>query len=185
MASAAQAIPENLVMAGSVCRSTQPLWYAAYTAPNHEKRVAEQLDCRSIQHLLPTYESRRRWQDRYKILHLPLFPGYVFVRMALEDRLQVLTIPGVVHLVGVNHRPSPIPEPEIESVRTCMDRQLRLEPYPYLRVGRRVRVRNGALAGLEGVLVRKKNRHRLVLSLHLIERAVATEIEASDVVPLY
>jgi transcription antitermination factor NusG len=157
------------------------LWYAAYTSANHEKRVAEQLGVRSVEHFLPVYESVRRWKDRRMKLQLPLFPGYVFVRLALRDRLQVLQVPGVAKLVGFNGIPTALPHGEIEALRTSLGNGVRAEPHPYLKVGRRVRVKSGSLAGLEGVLLRRKNSTRFVISLDLIMRSVAVEIEGSEV----
>jgi transcription antitermination factor NusG len=159
----------------------ESLWFAAYTSANHEKRVAEQLEVRSVEHFLPVYESVRRWKDRRMKLQLPLFPGYVFVRLALRDRLQVLQVPGVAKLVGFNGRPTPLPQGEIDALRTSLTSGVRAEPHPYLRVGRRVRVKRGSLIGLEGVLVRRKNGTRFVISLDLIMRSVAVEIEGSEV----
>ena len=159
----------------------ESLWFAAYTSANHEKRVAEQLEVRSVEHFLPVYESVRRWKDRRMKLELPLFPGYVFVRLALRDRLQVLQVPGVAKLVGFNGRPTPLPQGEIDALRTSLTSGVRAEPHPYLRVGRRVRVRSGSLMGLEGVLLRRKNGTRFVISLDLIMRSVAVEIDGSEV----
>jgi transcription antitermination factor NusG len=157
------------------------LWFAAYTSANHEKRVAEQLEVRSVEHFLPVYESLRRWKDRRMKLELPLFPGYVFVRLALSERLQVLQVPGVARLVGFNGVPTSLPQGEIEALRKSLGSGVRAAPHPYLRIGRRVRVRTGSLAGLEGVLLRKKNSTRFVISLDLIMRSVAVEIEGSEV----
>ncbi|SRR6266478_3198701 len=156
-------------------------WYAAYTSANHEKRVAEQLGVRSVEHFLPLYESVRRWKDRRIKLQLPLFPGYVFVRLALRDRLQVLQVPGVAKLVGFNGAPAALPSEEIEALRASMANGVHAEPHPYLTIGRRVRVRAGSLAGLEGILVRRKNRARFVISLDLIQRSVAVEVDGSEV----
>jgi transcription antitermination factor NusG len=159
----------------------EPRWYAAYTSANHEKSVALQLVERSVEHFLPLYESLRRWKDRRMKLQMPLFPGYVFVRLALRDRLQVLQVPGVARLVGFNGVPCALRDSEIEAMQTCLGRKAYLEPYPYVQVGRRVRVKCGPLAGLEGIVVRKKNRVRFVISLDLIQRSVAVEVEAGDV----
>jgi transcription antitermination factor NusG len=159
----------------------EPRWYAAYTSANHEKRVALQLVQRSVEHFLPLYESMRRWKDRRIKLQMPLFPGYVFVRLALRDRLQVLQVPGLARLVGFNGLPCALPNSEIEAMQTCLERKAYLEPHPYVQVGRRVRVQCGPLAGLEGIVVRKKNRMRFVISLDLIQRSVAVEVEAGDV----
>ena len=162
----------------------EPRWYAAYTRANHEKRVTEQLAQRAVEHFLPLYESMRRWKDRRVRLHLPLFPGYVFVRLALRDRLQVLEIPSVVRLVGFNGHPTPLPETEIGAIRNLLAQGHCAEPHPFMRVGRRVRVVSGPLEGLEGIIVRKKNRSRFVLSLDLIQRSIAVEVDLGDVEPL-
>lgn len=155
-------------------------WYAAYTSANLEKRVAEQLGVREVEHFLPLYASVRRWKDRRVRLERPLFPGYVFVRMVLRDRLQVLQAPGVARLVGFGRTPAELPEEEIEALRIGLASGVRAEPHPYLRVGRRVRVIGGPLQGLEGTIVRRKNRSRFVLSFDLIQRSVAIEMNAMD-----
>jgi len=168
----------------SVCAEAQ--WYAAYTCANHEKRVAEQLGVRAVEHFLPLYSSVRRWKDRRVILELPLFPGYVFVRMAMRDRLQVQTVPGVARLVGFDGTPVALPDEEIGALRASLGSELKAEPHPYLTAGRRVRVKTGPLAGMEGVLLRRKGSFRLVISIGLIQRSVAVDADAADVeaVPL-
>lgn len=162
----------------------QQKWYAVYTCARHEKRVADQLEHKSIETFLPLYETVRRWKDRRKHLELPLFPGYVFVRLALKDRLQVLEIPSVVRLVGFNGRPSSLPDLEMEALRNSLSRRLPLEPHPYLNTGVRVLVRSGPLQGLEGVLIRRRKRLRFVVSLHLIARSVTAEIDEADLQPI-
>src|SRR6266850_8408967 len=149
----------------------EPLWYAVYTIANHEKRVAQQLGQRSIEHLLPLYESVRHWKDRRVRLQMPLFPGYVFVRFALRDRLQVLQIPSVAHLVSFGGHPAPLPEEDIRVIQTCLNHGCPVEPHPYLQAGRRARVRSGPLQGMEGIILRRKNRTRFVLSFELIARS--------------
>jgi transcription antitermination factor NusG len=161
----------------------EPLWYAAYTNANHEKRVTQQLEKCSLEHFLPLYESERRWKDRRVRLQMPLFPGYVFVKLALRDRLQLLQIPGVVHLVSFNGHPAALPQEDIQAIRNCLDRGHQVEPHPYLKAGRRVRVMSGPLQGLEGIILRRKNKTRFVLSFELIMRAVAVEIGDTDLVP--
>jgi transcription antitermination factor NusG len=158
-------------------------WYAVYTKANHEKRVAEQLRERSVEYFLPLHESLRRWKDRRVKLQMPLFPGYVFVRVALRDRLCVLQTPGVVHLVSFGGDPAPLPQEEIRAIQNCLSHGLQLEPHPYLRVGHRVRVMKGPLQGLDGTIVRRKNRSRFVLSFDLIMRSVAVEIDETDLEP--
>ena len=158
-------------------------WYALYTCSRHEKCVAQQIEQRSIACFLPLYRSLRRWKDRRKEVELALFPGYVFVRIALEDRLRVLALTSVVGLVSFNGRPAALPEAEIEQLRQRLARGS-VEPHPYLRVGRRVRVRGGPMQGLEGIIVRRKDRCRLVFSLDLIMRSVAVEVDEGDVEPV-
>jgi transcription antitermination factor NusG len=161
----------------------EPRWFAAYTCANHEKRVTAELQNRDVEHFLPLYSSVRRWKDRRVNLELPLFPGYVFVHLALRDRLRVLQIPSVVHLVGFNGEPAALPDEEMESLRSGLSQCLRAEPHPFLTVGRRVRISGGPFAGLEGRLKRKKNGLRVVVSLSLIQRSVAVDVDVADVVP--
>jgi transcription antitermination factor NusG len=156
-------------------------WYAAYTSANHEKRVAEQLAVRAVKHFLPLYDSVRRWKDRCVRLELPLFPGYVFVRLALRDRLQVLKIPGVAKLVGFNGTPTALPEEEITTLRTGLARGVRAEPHPYLTVGHRVRIKAGPLIGLEGILLRRKGDLLVVLSVDLLQRSISVSMNLADV----
>src|SRR5271168_5328431 len=158
-------------------------WYALYTCPRHERCVAQQIEERSISCFLPLYRSIRRWKDRRKELELALFPGYVFVRLALKDRLRVLQLPSAVRLVSFNGQPAVLPEAEIDQLRERLARG-RVEPHPYLRVGRRVRVCGGPMQGLEGIIVRRKDRCRVVFSLDLIMRSVAVEVDESDVEPV-
>ena|ERR1700687_2646788 len=155
-------------------------WYAAQTCANHEKHVLEQLSQRTVEAYLPLYASVRRWKDRRVRLELPLFPGYVFVRLALRDRLRTLQTPGVVRLVGFGGQPTALPDQEIDALRQGLARAIRIEPHPYLKVGRRVRVTTGPLQGLEGILARKKNSSRFVISLDLIMRSVAAEIDVAE-----
>jgi transcription antitermination factor NusG len=158
----------------------QPHWYAIYTCANHEKRVAAELHARSVEHLLPLYSSVRRWKDRRVTLALPLFPGYVFVRLALRDRLRVVQIPSVVRLVGFNSLPVSLPDEEMEIMRSGFSEPFRAEPHAYLTAGRRVRVTSGPFAGLEGILQRRKSNLRVIVSLELIQRSVAVEIDTEE-----
>lgn len=166
---------------GACC---EPHWYAAYTCANHEKRVAEQLRARGVEHFLPLYAAVHRWKDRRVHLTLPLFPGYVFVRLPLIERLRVLRVPSVSRLVGFGEQPTPLPDRDIEALRSGLSAGLCAQPHPFLTVGRRVRISSGPLAGLEGILLRRKARFRVVLSLDLILRSIAVETDASDLVPL-
>lgn len=168
----------------SITSAVVPHWYALYTRSRHERQVVSQLERKHIEFFLPLYESQRRWKDRRVQLLMPLFPGYVFVHMALRDRLQVLTISGAVRFVAFDGRPAPLSERDVEALRQGLRQGVRVEPHPYLKIGRRVRVRSGPLAGTEGILKRKKDRFRLVLSLDLIMRSVAVEVDAADVEPI-
>jgi transcription antitermination factor NusG len=160
-------------------------WYAAYTCSRHEKRIAQQLHQRGIEHFLPLYRSVRRWKDRKKELELALFPGYIFVRLALEDRLHVLKLPGVVRFVSFNGLPAALPANDLEALRNGLTQNLCAEHHPYLTIGRRVKVVYGPLSGAEGILVRRRNNSRLVVSIDAIMRSVALEIDEADVVPLF
>ena len=151
-----------------------------YTCVHHEKKVAEQINRRNLPCFLPLYRSMRRWKDRQKQIELALFPGYVFVRMSLQHKLRVLDLPGVVSFVSFNGKPAELPAEEIEALRHRLSRDLQVEPHPYLRTGRRVRVRSGALEGLEGIVVRRKDRCRIVFSIDLIQRSLAVEVDETD-----
>ena len=172
-----ESIPHALQLEMAV---VQPRLYAVYTCANHEKHVAARLHARTIEHFLPLYTSVRRWKDRRVTLDLPLFPGYVFVRLALTDRLRVVQIPSVVRLVSFNGMPAPLSDTEMEVMRSGLSKGLHAEPHPFLTVGRRVRITEGPFAGLEGVLTRKKNNLRVVVSIDLIQRSIAIEIETTE-----
>lgn len=154
-------------------------WYAAYTKHQHEKQVAQQFTRKGLEAFLPLYESARRWQDRTKNVQLPLFPCYVFVRMNLRSKLDVLATRGVFWLVGSRGFASAVPECEIGALRTLVAGSTRVEPHPYLTQGERVRVRSGPLAGIEGIFVRSKGRCRVVLSVPLLMQSAAVEVEVS------
>lgn len=162
----------------------EPRWYAAYTSANHERRVATQLGERAVEHFLPQYESVRRWKDRTMKLQLPLFPGYIFVRLDVRERLRVLQIPGVSRLVGFGGGlPTALPDEEIDALRRSLAEGLKPEPHPYLKAGRRMRVKAGPLQGMKGILVRKKNGSRIVISIDVILRSMAVEIDHADLEP--
>jgi transcription antitermination factor NusG len=166
---------------GLLDQEATPRWYAVFTRSNHERRVAEQLAERGVENFLPQYESVRRWKDRKVHLKMPLFPGYVFVHLALQFRLRVLQVPGVACLVGFAGRPAAVPEAEFAKIREFLKQGLRGEPHPYLQAGRHVIVRRGPLQGIEGIVLRRKNSCRLVISLELIRRAMAVDVDLADV----
>jgi transcription antitermination factor NusG len=179
MRSESQLAPTKLSEAGAELK-----WYALYTCPRHEKTVAQQIEERSIECFLPLYRSVRRWKDRRKELELALFPGYIFVHLALQNKMRVLQLPSAVRLVSFNGQPAALPEIEIETLRDRLSRGGCAEPHPYLSVGRRVRVCAGPMQGLEGIILRRKDRCRVVFSLELIMRSVAVEVDESEVEPV-
>ena len=150
---------------GPACR-----WHALYTRHQHEKTVARILSIKGQDVFLPLYGTAHRWQDRTKPLWLPLFPCYVFIRGGLDRKLDIVSTPGVYAIVSCASRPAVIPQAEIEAVRRLIASPTRVEPHPFLKCGDRVRVTCGPLQGLEGVLVRKKNVSRLVISLGVCPR---------------
>lgn len=159
-------------------------WWALYTRHQHEKTVADMLSTKGFDVFLPLYESMRRWKDRKKMISLPLFPCYVFVRGSLERKLQVVTTPGVHMILYHGEDLAIIPELEIQAIRAAVECSFRVEPHPFLKCGDRVRVLRGSLTGVEGILTRKKNLCRLVLSVEMLAQAVAVEIDAADVEPV-
>jgi len=158
-------------------------WWAVYTRHQHEKVVAEMLSAKGFDVFLPLYQSARRWKDRSKVLSLPLFPCYLFVRGGIDRRLQVVTTPGVHMILFRGERVAIVPDAEIEALQRAVEGSLRVEPHPFLKCGMRVRVTRGALAGVEGILIRKKNLFRLILSVDMLAQSVAVEVHSSDVEP--
>jgi transcription antitermination factor NusG len=159
-------------------------WWAIYTRHQHEKVVADMLTARGFDIFLPLYESTRHWKDRQKILSLPLFPCYLFIRGGLERRLQVVTTPGVHMVLYRGDRVAMVPQDEIEAVQRALASPARVEPHPYLKCGMRVRVIRGPIEGVQGILVRKKNLCRLVLCVDMLSQSVAVEVNAGDVEPI-
>jgi len=172
-------------MTDSSLRGEQPpKWFALYTNARHEKRVAQHLSQRQIEYYLPLYRSERKWSDGSRVtLDLPLFPGYLFVHIRRSDRGNVLGIPGALSVVaGTGGEPSPLPDETITVLRTGLE-AVRARPHPLLTAGQRVRIRNGALAGLEGVVVRCKAGCRVVLTLEQIMQSYAVEVGFDDLEP--
>ena len=153
-------------------------WHALHTRHQSEKVVAELLTDRGFEIFLPLYSAVHRWKDRTKQLSLPLFPCYVFFRGGLDRKLQLLTAPGVHTIVGTAGRPGVIPDAEIEAIRWVVNSRLKVEPHPFLQCGDEMRIESGPLAGLEGLLVSKQNRLRLVLSVEMLGRSVVVEVAA-------
>ncbi len=159
---------------------TPPQWFAVQTWPNFEKRIAEHFHTRAIDYYLPLYHTVHRWKNRCKVpLNLPLFPGYIFAHIARLERVRVLEIPKVIGIVSAGREPVALPDFEIETMRAGL--HLRpAEPYPFLNVGERARIKCGPMEGLEGIVVRKKNSLRVVLTLAAIMKSIALEIDACD-----
>lgn len=157
------------------------MWFAVYVTSRHEKKVQAQLVLREIETFLPLYKAIHLWKNRCrKLLQLPLFPNYVFVHVALRERLAVLRTPGVISMVGAGHSPAPLPSAAIEAIRNALAVR-EVEPHPYLAVGNRVRIVAGPLVGMEGVLVRMKNRFRVVLLLDAIQQSASVEVNADEI----
>ena len=156
-------------------------WHVLYTRHQHEKAVAHILSNKEFEVFLPLYSTVHRWKDRDKQLWLPLFPCYVFLKGGLRRQLDILTTPGVHSVVSSAGRFADIPEEEINAVRQMVESGTRLEPHPFMKFGDRVRVKSGPLTGVEGILIRKKNQFRLVVSVEILGKSAATEIDASTV----
>ena len=159
-------------------------WFAVFTIPRHEKRVETHLCLRGIENFLPLYQKQRQWKDGSKgMLQLPLFSTYIFVRIGCGERSPVLRVPGVISIVGGGPQPLPVPDSYIHFLREGLLHK-KIEPYPYLAVGTRVRIRSGVMAGMEGVLLRKKNNFRVVLTVEMIMKSVIVEVEMEDIEPV-
>lgn len=152
-------------------------WFALTAKARHEKAVAENLRSKGLESFVPLYRVRRQWTDRVKPVDLPLFPGYVFCRFSYTSRLPVLSTPGVTSVVGISNVPTPVSDGEIERIQAIQASGLPAQPWPYVRVGQKARIERGSLAGLEGVLIREKDSLRVVVSVELLRRAVAVEID--------
>jgi transcription antitermination factor NusG len=159
-------------------------WYALRVKSNCEKLVATAVRNKGFEEFLPLYRSCRRWSDRLKSVELPLFPGYTFCRIDPDFRLPILTIPGALNFIGIGKVPVPIDDPEIAAIQNAVRSGLPAEPWAYLNVGQLVRLDDGPLAGLEGILIETRKQYRVVVSVSLLQRSVAVEIERNWVTPL-
>jgi len=154
-------------------------WYALQVRSRKEGYVASQIQGQGYECLLPTYKSIRKWSDRVKEVEQPLFPGYLFCRFDFENRRPVITTPGVLQIVGYGRTAISVSDEEIQSLQLAVSSGMPKQPWPYLEVGQRVRVNYGTLSGLEGILVNVKGNHRVILSVTLLQRSVAMEVETS------
>jgi transcription antitermination factor NusG len=159
----------------------QSHWYAIHTRSRHEKVVRDQFLAKGITHLLPLHRKRSVWKDRVKMVEVPLFGGYIFGHFALQDKLQILQTIGVVRMVSLNGVPAPVPDEQIEAIHKLMEYQLPYDPHPYLREGMRVRIKRGPLSGAEGILVEKRKHYRFIISVDLIQKSVAVDVDSVDI----
>jgi transcription antitermination factor NusG len=159
-------------------------WYALHVKPRFEKYVTSLLTKKGYETLMPIYVLRRKWSDRVKTLSLPLFPGYTFCRFNIDARLPILVTPGVMAILGTGRVPTPVDDSQIEAIRRMVDSEVRTEPCEYLTAGRAVRVESGPLQGLEGIIVRIRDTDRLIVSVDLLMRSVAVDIDRISVMPL-
>jgi transcription antitermination factor NusG len=162
-----------------------PSWFALTVKPQHERAVREQLEAYSLEAYVPLYRSRRRWSDRLKTIQVPLFRQYVFSRFPVERRLTVIALPSVSSIVSFGGVPCPINQREIDTLKLLTSQDYPLMPWPFIRTGQRVRVRQGPLFGLEGILVREKAAYRVVVSVQMLERSVAVELERDVLEPVH
>jgi transcription antitermination factor NusG len=157
--------------------SDQARWFAVCTLPRHEKAVAERLEFAGIEGFCPTAVSENQWKDRRALIRAPIFPGYVFTRTTLSARFRVLGIPGITRILSFGGKPAVIDDHEMQAVRLCSEFGTNCKPHEYLSVGERVRIRSGLLSGVEGFILRMKNHHRVVVSISMINRSLAVEID--------
>jgi transcription antitermination factor NusG len=184
--SVVQRSTENLLSAGYRPLEEQASWFAVQTRPRYEKKVSSELHEKGIKTFLPLSSAMHQWSDRRRLVHVPLFSGYVFVNIAasLGARICVLRTNGVLNFVGVRNMGVPIPDSEIEAVRAVVEERVAFEPYPYLKVGQRVCIRGGSLDGVSGVLTAVNGDQSLIISVNLIQRSIAMRIEGYRVEPL-
>lgn len=153
-------------------------WFAVRVRPKSETRASSELSARGFEAFLPTQHVRRRWSDRVKTMDVPVFPGYLFCRFQPEERVNVLDVPAVIQILGIGATPIPVIDAEIEALQTMVATQLMLRPWPYLHSGERVRIGHGPLAGVDGIVTKAEDGNsRIVVSVTLLQRSVATEIE--------
>ncbi len=169
---------------GNSSHTSRYPWFALQVRSRHESCVADYLNGQGYEWFLPLYKSRKRWSDRIKEVESPLFPGYLFCRFNQHDRLPILKTPGVIQVVGFNRVPAVVDESEISALQTLMAAGVPNHPCPFLQVGDRVRIESGPLRDLEGILMDFKGHHRLILSVTLLQRSVAVEIDSALVTPV-
>jgi len=154
-----------------------PRWYALTTKPRFERTTARYLHLKGFEELAPACRIRHRWSDRFKEMEQQLFPGYIFCQFTADQRLTVLTTPGVLSIVGFGKQLAPVDDSEIAAIRAIIESGARAWPWPYLRIGQRIRIENGCLQGVSGTLVRENDFWRVVVNIEILQRAVAVEID--------
>jgi transcription antitermination factor NusG len=159
-------------------------WYALQVRSRWESGTAGLLRSKSLETLFPTYMTKHKWSDRFKAVEMPLFPGYVFCRFDVHNRLPVLITPGVISVVGRGKTPVAVDDSEMLSIQAAIQSGIHMEPWPYVEIGERVRIDGEVMDGMEGILTSFKGRHRVVISVTLLRRAVALEIDRSRITPL-
>jgi transcription antitermination factor NusG len=167
----------------TTCLAAPLSWYALHIRSRHEKRVAERLVSQSLETFLPLHRSRHRWKNGVHVdVDLPLFPCYLFARASIYDRIRLLQHPGVLGFAASSTRPTVIPDEEISILRTATE-GFKAEPHPYLSNGDTVRIVAGPLAGMTGILTRRKQEYRVVLSIEAIMRSIVVEVSEFDIEP--
>jgi transcription antitermination factor NusG len=159
-------------------------WFALQVRSRWESTVAGLLRAKGLETLLPTYPSTRKWSDRLKVVESPLFPGYVFCRFDVHNRLPILITPGVIAVVGRGKTPVAVDDTEIVSIQAAIQSGIHIEPWPYVEIGERVRIKDDVLDGMEGILTTFRGSDRVVISVALLRRSVALEIDRSRITPL-
>lgn len=163
--------------------SRQRFWFAVYTVPRHEKQICQHLQMKEVSSFLPLYTAVHQWKTGPARVELPLFPNYLFVHITNEERHKVLSLSGVRGIVGSGSKPAPLPDSDIACLRQSLEAGW-IEPHPYLKVGTQVRIVRGPLAGVEGVLIRRKSVMKVVLSIDLIMKSLAVEVSSADLEPV-
>jgi transcription antitermination factor NusG len=159
-------------------------WFALQVRSRWETPTADLLRAKGLEILLPTYATRRKWSDRIKVVESPLFPGYLFCRFNVNNRLPILVTPGVLAIVGRGKTPVPVADGEIECIQAAIGSGIQLEPWPYVEIGERVRIQHDVLDGMEGILTSFKGNHRVIISVTLLRRSVALEVDRSRIIPV-
>ena len=166
-------------------KSESPLWFAIAVKPRYEKAVARALRGKNLEEFLPLYREDRAWSDRVKAVEFPLFTGYVFCRFGSADRFAVLSTPGVTAILGAGAIYAPIPDDEIAAIRKVVNSRVRARPWPYIAPGQMVSIESGPLAGIRGTVLRNKGETCVVVSVELLQRSIAAEVDRGAVQPAF